>query len=171
MKGRAQYLVMLLSVILGFCLLVLGIGRATWSLSPAGTEDFDALRKMPEPDRRPTAAKGLHSIAEWPASKGRAFKEPPMLKPLVDSGALPPVDQRLPEDPLVIVPPQQIGPYGGTWLNYTTGRDDLNVQEGRVNYTGLIRWDPTYQNYCRIWPRAGRYPRTARPTRSGCAKE
>ena len=43
--------------------------------------------------------------------KGR--QEPPFLKDKVASGALPPVDQRLPENPLVVGGRDAIGVYGG----------------------------------------------------------
>ena len=43
--------------------------------------------------------------------KGR--KEPPLLQPRVDSGALPPVDERLPENPVVIADRDAVGVYGG----------------------------------------------------------
>ncbi len=44
---------------------------------------------------------------------GRAFQEAPMLEEKVQSGELPPVAARLPENPLVIVPVEEIGKYGG----------------------------------------------------------
>jgi peptide/nickel transport system substrate-binding protein len=40
-------------------------------------------------------------------------KEPPLLQARVDSGELPPVDQRLPENPLVVADRDAIGAYGG----------------------------------------------------------
>ena len=42
------------------------------------------------------------------------YNEPPMLAALVQQGKLPPVDQRLPENPLVVEPFESIGKYGGT---------------------------------------------------------
>jgi peptide/nickel transport system substrate-binding protein len=44
-----------------------------------------------------------------------AFNEAPMLAEQVASGALPPVEERLPAEPLVIEPEEQVGEYGGTW--------------------------------------------------------
>lgn len=44
-----------------------------------------------------------------------SFSEAPELAALVKQGTLPPVEQRLPEDPLVLAPPHSIGKYGGTW--------------------------------------------------------
>jgi peptide/nickel transport system substrate-binding protein len=43
----------------------------------------------------------------------KSRQEPPLLKPLVDSGKLPPVDERLPESPLVVGGRDEVGVYGG----------------------------------------------------------
>ncbi len=43
----------------------------------------------------------------------RTFNEAPMLEEKVRSGELPPVSERLPEKPLVMVPVDEIGKYGG----------------------------------------------------------
>lgn len=148
MKGRTRYLAIFALVFLGFCLTILVLGRITWALSPAGKADFEELMHLDVPaERAPTKAKGIHRIEEWPASRGRNFNEAPSLKDMVETGELPPVSDRLPEDPLVIVPPEQIGPYGGLWLNYSTGPEDMRIQDERINYTGLVRWDPMYQEY------------------------
>lgn len=42
------------------------------------------------------------------------FSEAPMLAAKVQAGSLPPVDSRLPKDPWVIEPVEQVGNYGGT---------------------------------------------------------
>ena len=47
--------------------------------------------------------------------------EPPFLAEQVASGALPPVDERVPVDPLVLKPIEKIGQYGGRWENSATG--------------------------------------------------
>ncbi|MGQ9631811.1 MAG: ABC transporter substrate-binding protein [bacterium] len=44
------------------------------------------------------------------------YKEAPMLAELVRAGKLPPVEQRLPKEPLVIEPIEKIGKYGGTLM-------------------------------------------------------
>ncbi len=53
--------------------------------------------------------------------KARAFSEAPMLAKRVLRGELPPVSDRLPENPLVIVPMEAIGTYGGTLRRALTG--------------------------------------------------
>jgi peptide/nickel transport system substrate-binding protein len=62
----------------------------------------------------------------------RSFKEAPMLAAAVSSGDLPPVSERLPVYPLVIVPVDTIGRYGGTIRRALTG--DI-VQTAGVNKT------------------------------------
>ena len=53
------------------------------------------------------------------------FNEAPMLKELVDAGELPPVEERLPEEPLVVEPIEAIGQYGGTWHRAFLGSTDI----------------------------------------------
>ena len=48
--------------------------------------------------------------AQWP----KTFKKAPMLTELVKAGKLPPVEQRIPQEPMVLKPVQEIGKYGGT---------------------------------------------------------
>ncbi len=42
------------------------------------------------------------------------YKEAPMLQELVQAGKLPPVAERLPQEPVVVEPTEEIGRYGGT---------------------------------------------------------
>ena len=53
-----------------------------------------------------------------------SFQEAPMLAALVAEGKLPPVEDRLPTNPLVIEPADGIGKYGGTWFLAFTGTAD-----------------------------------------------
>jgi peptide/nickel transport system substrate-binding protein len=48
-------------------------------------------------------------------SSGGRFSEAPMLAEKVAAGELPPVDERLPAEPLVVEPVEEVGQYGGTW--------------------------------------------------------
>src|SRR5262249_15329398 len=50
-----------------------------------------------------------------PALYPKSFKEAPQLAELVKAGKLPPVQERIGQDPLVIKPLREIGKYGGTW--------------------------------------------------------
>ncbi|MCC7369643.1 MAG: ABC transporter substrate-binding protein [Chloroflexi bacterium] len=59
--------------------------------------------------------------AKRPAKLG----ESPMLAELVKAGKLPPVEQRIPEEPLVLKPLHSVGTYGGTWRRPFTGPGDV----------------------------------------------
>jgi len=52
-----------------------------------------------------------------------AYNEAPMLAERVKAGLLPPVEERLPENPLVLEPIDGIGKYGGTWYRFSNSRD------------------------------------------------
>jgi peptide/nickel transport system substrate-binding protein len=75
-------------------------------------------------------------------TKPAKFNEAPMLADLVKAGKLPPVEQRVPEEPLVYKPVDQIGKYGGTWHRAFTGPADSQNME-RICHDHFIYWDPT----------------------------
>ena len=54
------------------------------------------------------------------------FKESPYLAEKVVGGELPPVEERLPKNPLVIVPYDRVGQYGGTLTVASTGVNAYN---------------------------------------------
>ena len=69
------------------------------------------------------------------------FFEAPMLADQVKLGRLPPVDDRLPVDPAVVNPVDEIGQYGGTWRRSSIGLGDLGGSLARVVPSeGLITW-------------------------------
>ncbi len=117
----------------------------TWGLSGAGTVDLATLATIEPPDRHPAGPQALHSVSEWPADRERLFQEAPQYAQQVAAGQLPAVADRLPDNPLVITPPQQLGPYGGVWRRYATGPSDIESLEARLAYDGLVRWDPMAQ--------------------------
>ena len=63
-----------------------------------------------------------------------------MLRELVVQGALPPVSERLPENPLVVTPVESVGRYGGTWRRLAISRYD-SLMGSRLGYEPLVRWD------------------------------
>ena len=65
-----------------------------------------------------------YNLDDYAALTGRAvpaFREPPLLAERVARGELPPVADRLPDNPLVLVPWEEIGSYGGTLRYAATG--------------------------------------------------
>jgi peptide/nickel transport system substrate-binding protein len=59
------------------------------------------------------------------AKSPKNLKEAPQLAALVKAGKLPPVAERIGQDPLVIKPLHEIGKYGGTWRGGFTGPADF----------------------------------------------
>ena len=72
------------------------------------------------------------------------YSEAPALAALVAAGELPPVEERLPANPLVVEPIDSVGVYGGIWNRAWTGINDFHVF-GRITYDPVLRWprDPT----------------------------
>ena len=66
-----------------------------------------------------------------------------MLAELVAAGQLPPLEERLPKEPLVVQPYESIGKYGGTWRRAFTGVRDFHAW-GRINYDPVLRWAPNF---------------------------
>ncbi len=71
----------------------------------------------------------------------KQFSEAPEFAALVAAGALPPVEERLPDEPLVVVPHEEVGEYGGSWLRMMKGTSDFHAY-GRCVYDQLLRWAP-----------------------------
>ena len=61
-----------------------------------------------------------------------SFKQSPLLDAQVAAGELPPVAERLPDDPIVVTPINEIGRYGGTARLFWAGEQLLNVPEGTL---------------------------------------
>lgn len=69
----------------------------------------------------------------------KKYHEAPMLTELVKAGKLPPVEERLPEEPLVLTPTQEIGKYGGTLKGAALAPDTWNdLETGMV--TGFVQF-------------------------------
>jgi peptide/nickel transport system substrate-binding protein len=66
------------------------------------------------PTAAPKATVAPTAVPPTAAPKAAAYKESPLLAEQVKAGKLPPIDQRLPKDPLVMKVEQKIGKYGGT---------------------------------------------------------
>ncbi len=83
------------------------------------------------------------------------YQEAPQLAELVKAGKLPAVEERLPEEPLVVEPIEGIGKYGGTWNRGFTGIKDYHAF-GRLVYDPILRWprdpkDPVQPGLAKEW--------------------
>ena len=74
-------------------------------------------------------------------AQATGYKEAPMLAELVKAGKLPPVAQRVPENPLVVETFDGIGQYGGVWRRGFLGPGDFNNYH-RIVYDALVRYSP-----------------------------
>jgi peptide/nickel transport system substrate-binding protein len=81
--------------------------------------------------------------AEEPAEEEMAEEEAPAVTyheaPMLADMGLPPVEERLPVDPLVVEPIDGIGQYGGTWHRAFLGVADFHAL-GRLIYDAVLRW-------------------------------
>jgi peptide/nickel transport system substrate-binding protein len=87
-----------------------------------------------EPDTDDPAAGG----------SGSGLKEAPMLAEQVEAGDLPPLEDRLPVNPLVVEPTERLGTYGGTWRTAIQGTADNPWLWRTIGYESLLRWTPSW---------------------------
>lgn len=91
----------------------------------------------------PSSPEGDNSTDKDDNSAGKG-KEAPELAKRVEAGDLPPVEERLPETPLVIETTESMGVYGGTWASVINGPADIAWLRNTVGYDGLVRWNPEW---------------------------
>lgn len=84
------------------------------------------------------------SLAVAPHVFAQSYKESALLQSQVDSGALPPVAQRLPDNPLVITPTERAGQQGGTWNHALVGGGSLSMVVRYQGYEPLMRYNPDW---------------------------
>ena len=72
------------------------------------------------------------------------YKESAFLQAQVDSGTLPPVAERLPENPLVITPFERVGQQGGDWNHALVGGGSASMLVRYQGYDGLVRFTPDW---------------------------
>src|SRR5690349_8478341 len=80
-----------------------------------------------------TLAFGVQAWATTP-------KESPALQAIVDAGELPPLSERLPENPLVITPTDRPGQQGGDWNHALVGGGSLSMVVRYQGYEPLVRY-------------------------------
>ncbi len=109
----------------GAAALAAGACRAA-TPAPTATPTAAPTEAPPTPTPVPTAAA---EATPTPAAPPTKYKEAPMLAELVKAGKLPPVDERMPDNPCVTPVMEMIGKYGGTMRRGFKGVSD--------------RWGPT----------------------------
>jgi len=73
------------------------------------------------------------------------YNEAPMLKVKVAAGELPPVEERLPEEPIVVKPVEEIGQYGGEAYVCRQSRWQWNNAAHLIGYEHLLRIGTDYK--------------------------
>jgi peptide/nickel transport system substrate-binding protein len=90
----------------------------------------------------PEQAAEAEATAE-PAGEAAAMAddthEAPMLHEKVMAGELPPLDERIPAEPLIIEPYSEIGIYGGTWHRFDTATNGNHVAMSMYGYSP-VHW-------------------------------
>lgn len=77
--------------------------------------------------------------APAPASGATSGKEAPALAEMVQQGKLPPLEERLPEEPMVLTPIEEVGSYGGQMAWIIQG-PQLGSYEWQFLYEAPYRW-------------------------------
>ncbi len=121
------------------------VGLAACGGAPPAAPEATSAPAAPEPTAAPAAPTAAPVATAAPAAPATAvpvavsqYKEAPMLAELVAAGQLPPVEERLPKNPVVLDSIDGIGNYGGTMRRGFRGVSD--------------RWGPTkIQNEGLTW--------------------
>ncbi|MEQ5778510.1 ABC transporter substrate-binding protein [Thalassospira sp. NFXS8] len=98
---------------------------------------------------RPVIARFMFGAAVLPfltvsAMAQEATAQAPALMEMVEAGNLPPVSERVGEEPEIVEPLNAIGTYGGEIRTGLRGSSDHNGILRIVGPQGLVRWDPQY---------------------------
>jgi len=114
------------------------VASAVLAACGAPQSPTSAPTQVPKP--APTQAAGAQpTLVPTTPAKPTKFNEAPMLAELVKQGKLPPVEQRLPPEPLVVKPTSKVGKYGGTLRGAGMAPETTSdLQIGMV--TGLFRF-------------------------------
>lgn len=104
------------------CALLL-LGTVPYAMA-AGAQEDEGATTAPEAAESGEFVEGeivvYPTLDEFEESTGRsiaAYKEAPMLAAMVESGELPPVEERVSENPIVVDPLNEIGVYGGSLIS------------------------------------------------------
>ena len=73
------------------------------------------------------------------SAQDEQYNEAPMLAAMVEAGELPPVADRLPANPPVVEPVEQVGVYGGTW-HLVDSDDTLGWTRQTIMVEPVLKW-------------------------------
>ena len=84
------------------------------------------------------------ALAMAVASHAAAYEQAPVLDEKVSVGELPPVDERLPAEPLVMDTIEGPGEYGGTLRRAILGGGDQHNMVRTIGSVNMVRWSPDW---------------------------
>ena len=116
------------SILTGLCLLLAGAAFA----QPADLSQSGLVGQLENPTI-------ITDPAQWP----KTFQEAPALSEQVKAGKLPPVAERIPQEPMVLKPLRSVGKYGGTWRRGFLGPGDSENGNRIRSGDKLLFWDVT----------------------------
>jgi len=142
----------ILSILLIAAMLLVACGKEE---TPEVAEEAPVAEEAVEEEAEEGAAAGSEGIAEAGSETEEEvievsqYSEAPMLADLVASGELPPVEERLPVNPMVLEPNpdynQVIGTYGGEIVTVTGSSSMSNIKMWLAD--GPIRWKEDLTGY------------------------
>jgi peptide/nickel transport system substrate-binding protein len=80
------------------------------------------------------------ATSSQPSPQSSAYHEAPLLAEMVKAGTLPPIDQRLPQNAMLVQPEERTGVYGGVW-HMAMVKTENNLFQRVIGYENLVRWD------------------------------
>ena len=118
--------------------IVLMIAITTASIGCSRNIETPSASEENASERSVVNTEGFSFVYKGP--RPTTYSEAPELAKRVAKGELPPVEERLPEEPLIVPTIERIGQYGGTWRRGFTGRADGNNFD-RLIHDHLIYYD------------------------------
>jgi len=151
LKQKTTHWLMALISVLMVSVLVSGCGTAAPTANPAAeAASNDAVSANPAAEAASNEAVSAEEPASTTAEPVASFyNEAPDLAEQVTAGKLPPVDERLPTNPMILESVEQIGVYGGTWRRGMRGNRDQASLIRTLGYENLMRWD---EQWTRVIP-------------------
>ena len=150
MKAKPIYLIVAL------LLLVMALGACAAPTPEVIVETVEVEKEVTVVETVEVEKEVIKEVeVEVPAELPSAFNEAPQLAEMVAAGELPPVDERLPENPFMVLPVKSVGEYGGTWYRGWRGINDFHCY-GRIVYETILRWprdakDPVQPGLAEAW--------------------
>ena len=109
-----------------------------------GGREVDEEETKPAAEAEAASAQDVFATPqEYEAAFGKKitkFNQAPALAEMVSKGQLPSIEKRLPKEPLIVQPVEEIGQYGGTWEQFITSAG-LTQLQSIYAYETVVRWD------------------------------